>query len=122
MLAIIFLVPGLIMKNMLRVLARYEPTSRKVELLECLTASCFNYLIGAFFVWYLLHVWPDGLDLRRPETVPHHAGYLFLWAAIVLVLPAILGLILGVAARKLSLRNFLSRFGVSILHPAPTAW
>jgi len=121
LLAILFLVPGLLWKRATELSSPYA-TRHKIHLLECLLLSCLNYLIAIVFIWPLVTHWPDGLDLGKPKTIPQHSGYLTLWLLLVFLLPVLGGFVTGkVLARPLML-GFLRRFGVSVLHPAPTGW
>ena len=121
LMAILFLVPGFIWRKTAQACTPYAST-RKTELLECLALSCFNYLIAIPFVWWLLAYWPKGLDLRQPDTLASHLSYLFLWVLLVFLLPIVLGVAISLLLRHRKVKNLLGRFGISILHPAPTAW
>lgn len=122
LLGILFIVPGLIIKKTVQALAQYAPSNRKHEILECLVWSCLNYIVGIIPVYFLIGNWPNGLDLRKYETIPNHAGYLILWSMVVFILPVLIGICFGILVRQRWIRNFLGRLGISILHPAPTAW
>ncbi|TPK65566.1 hypothetical protein FJ546_10295 [Mesorhizobium sp. B2-4-19] len=45
-----------------------------------------------------------------------------LWVALILVIPALIGLALGVAYQKGWIARCLKRFGIDVIHPIPTAW
>lgn len=125
LLVIFFVVPGLILKKTIQALAQYAPSNRRYEIIECLVSSCLNYIVGIIPVYILIKNWPQGdggLDLQKYETIPYHAGYLILWSTVVFVLPVFIGIFLGVLLRQRCIRNILGRLGISILHPAPTAW
>jgi len=115
------LIPGFIWKKVLQISSPYV-RGRKIELLECLTLSCFNYLLALLPIGFLLAFWPTDLDLGKPHTAAEHPFYLFWWLTLVFILPAAAGYTNAKLLKAQGLRTFLGRFGVSLLHPAPTAW
>lgn len=121
LLAILFLIPGLIWKKMADVASPYEPR-RKAELLECLMLSCLNYLCATvLFGWLYILYCP--VDIAPTLTcIQSHLLYFVLWIPPVFILPVGLGIATARLTRIEAIKSFFRRFGISVLHPAPTAW
>jgi len=121
LLAILFLIPGLIWKKTADVASPYQPRG-KPELLECLMLSCLNYLLAAvLFGWLYIICCPDDVEPSL-KCLKSHLVYFLLWVLPVFVLPLILGIVTAKLAKNESIKGFFRRFGISVLHPAPTAW
>ena len=121
LLAIFFLIPGFVWTKMIRLCSPYAST-KKIELLECLAFSCFNYVVASPIIGLLIINWPLDLDLAKPQTIGHHLIYSCFWLSLVFVLPVILGFLFAKLTRAEKVRGFLQRIGIALLHPAPTAW
>lgn len=122
LLAILFLIPGLLWKKATELSSPYRSRGR-IHVLECLMLSCFNYLLASLPVFFLVKNWPTGLDLSIPATIPEHALYLAAWGSLVFFLPVAAGFGSGKLLACRCIRSFLRRrLRVSVLHPAPTAW
>lgn len=121
LLVIFFLIPGFLWKRTAEVLSRYAKP-RKTELLEYVTLSCFNYLFASPIICALLVKWPAGLELGKLGTLRTHIPYVGWWLLLIFLLPVAAGIATACLARMRVLRTFLSRFGLSVIHPAPTAW
>ena len=121
LLAILFLIPGLIWKKMADVASPYQ-LRKKADLLECLMLSCLNYLCAAVvFGWAFIRWCPADIEPTL-NGVRSHILYFVLWILPVFVLPVGLGIVTAKLARNESIKGFFRKFGISVLHPAPTAW
>lgn len=125
LLAISFLIPGFVWTKMIRLCSPYAST-KKIETLECFAFSCFNYVFAFPIICLLILNWPADLDLAKPQTIGGHLVYLCFWLSLVFVPPVVLPVLLRYVSAKLArvekVRAFLERIGISLLHPAPTAW
>jgi hypothetical protein len=119
--AILFLIPGFLWKFVAKCRTPYAK-SHKSELVDCLALSCMNYFIVSIPVYYLLVSYPGDLEIDKPQTFRGHLCYFFLWMLIVFVFPAVCGYATGWMAKSSMLKGGLRRFGIFVLHPAPTAW
>jgi len=120
-LAILFLIPGLIWKKMADLASPYR-NRKKVDFLECFMFSCWNYLVaGVFFGWAYIDRCPADIEPTL-NCVKSHFAYFALWVLPVFVLPAGLGFAATKLARRESIRARFCRYGIYLLHPAPTAW
>jgi len=121
LLVILFLVPGLLWQKAAHLSSPYAKR-RRIHLLECLLLSCLNYLVALLFLHPLVKGWPKGLDLNSPESIPEHIGYLTWWTLLVFLLPIIGGFITGKLLARRWMIGFFRKFGISVLHPAPSGW
>jgi hypothetical protein len=81
LLAVLFLIPGFLWRKVMDACSPYAPRG-KVEFIESLALSCFNYLAGIPILVALILLWPRGLDLRNPGCLSSNRwflGYLCLW-------------------------------------------
>jgi hypothetical protein len=119
--AILFVVPGFLW---LKIAIAREPYAkrRKTDWLECLALSCFNYLIASPVVYFLLICFPNDIEITKPGSCAGHPWYFLVWGLVVFILPVVCGFVTGYLAKKDWLKGFLRRFGISVLHPAPSAW
>ena len=121
LLAILFLIPGFIWKKIADVASPYARPG-KVHLLECLTLSCINYLLASVPIWLLLRFWPAGIDIGKPATLTRHWLYVGAWLFLIFALPVLGGWGSAKLSKMRGVKRFFRRFGISILHPASTAW
>jgi len=120
-LTIVFLVPGFLWRKTAQVTSRYA-TKLSTDWFECLTLSCFNYLLAAPAIWLLLTYQPGDFDFKNPSTYAGHPLYLLFWLLLVFALPIVCGWGTSRVAGAPKVMGFLRRFGIVTLHPAPTAW
>jgi hypothetical protein len=121
LLAIMFLIPGLIWKQTADLMSPYR-SGKKAELLECLKLSCLNYLCAAI-PFGLLYVFCCPADVEPSlKCMKSHLFYFTLWIFPVFILPVLLGYLTGKLAANEAIKGWFRRFGVSVLNPAPTAW
>lgn len=121
--AILFLIPGFIWQKISQASSVYSRPV-KVNLLECLTLSCINYLLASPIVCLLLPHWPADLDPKDPGSVLNKLGYLYLaaWLSLVFILPVVGGVLTAKIPQWGWLNRSLGKVGITLLHPAPTAW
>ena len=119
--AILFLVPGLLWLKAMELASPYMLTPRR-DWLECLMLSCVNYLLGSLLIYHLLKRWPHGLDIAKPETVAQHVFYLAWWVALIFLLPLIAGYSWGRIRKSRPASNVFRRLKMRVIHTAPTAW
>lgn len=106
-----FLVPGFIADAAIGVLVPRREGSGQVAVLRFLTLSCVNY---GLWSWLIVYIVASGGG--RPGLVAAA------WAWIIFFAPAGLGLMSGLMAQRGTLRRLLERYGISAVHPVPTAW
>jgi len=121
LLAILFLVPGLLWKMAADVSSPYAKRKR-THLLECLLLSCVNYLLAILPLYILVQYWPETLDLQSPQSIPKHTGYLVWWILLVFLLPVIGGFVTGKLLTRPRMVKILHEFGIGVVHPAPSGW
>ena len=109
-LVLAFVVPGLIVTYVRSQFVTGRMRSPKDDAVAYLALSVLYYGIAFPGIEYLL-------ANDRPGW-PKAAG----WVALVIVGPAIFGLILGVIAGKGWLRRLAARLGLNTVHHLPTAW
>lgn len=121
LLAILFLIPGFIWRKAAQWFSPYVPR-KKAEILEYLALSCLNYLLGVVLLFLLLICCPENLHLTEPWTLLDHPAYVAGWLALVFILPVLLGAFSVFLSRHPRVSTAMARIGISVLHPAPTAW
>ncbi len=105
-----FIVPGLIVLFVRAQFVTGWGSSQSTALLSYFTVSVIYWALILPFV-----------DLEQPVDVFGVRAAL-MWFALVIVGPAILGLILGIDTEKGLLRHLLQRCGLNPVHAMPTAW
>lgn len=112
-LTLAFLVPGFIIQSTIAISLPRREDPIHLSFLRFLTFSCVNYAIWS---WLIFAVHNVDFFTDSPWRTAR------VWFIIILVGPAIEGLLLGWCRRtELGLR-LLQRFGLSPIHPIPTAW
>jgi hypothetical protein len=114
-LILVFIVPGVVALSVRSKFLTGRSPSLTENLLTFLVLSLVYYGFTIPFI-------NAALSVREPWLA--HAG---IWVLLILVGPAIFGLVLGIAAQKewgikLANKLFADRFDVGIVHVIPTAW
>ncbi|HUS59292.1 MAG TPA: DUF6338 family protein [Planctomycetota bacterium] len=121
LLTILFLVPGFLWKKTSLLACRYKIPSSE-SWLDYFVLSCFNYLLGWPLLFFLLSCRPVDFDILNPSFSLLHGVYFTGWIVPVFFLPVLAGFLTGRYGQKDRSRGFLKRFGLFVLHVAPTAW
>jgi hypothetical protein len=108
-----FVVPGFIWHSVLAQFVRQKEQEEKVFLVRCFTLSCINYAFCSGLVYLLLYG-------RYLQTRPIWGA--LVWLVILLVMPAVMGVLSGILIQRGALTNWLSRIGVERSSVIPTAW
>jgi len=111
----IFLVLGFLAPGFVALFIRKQfltgriPPQSEMVLSSLILSVIYHTLVLPLIDW--------GLAIQKPGY-----GKPLILIALVFVGPALFGLILGLNAQKGWLRKWVSRFGLSPVHPVPTAW
>ena len=108
-----FVVPGFVMSVVRSQFATGRPQKGTEQVLGYLALSAINY---AVFSWLVFILAATGF----PQTHPGWAA--LLWFVIILIGPALLGAVLGIAIQKDLFRPFFARLRLQPVHVVPTAW
>ena len=108
-----FLVPGFILQLTLSTFVPQKEEQTDLSLLRFLALSCVNYALWAWLVF---------LIVRTDFYLVHPYWTAAAWSVIILVSPALLGLLLAHFSQKETLRRLLQRIGFAPIHEIPTAW
>lgn len=108
-----FLVPGFIWSAVLSMLVPRRASGKELRFLEVLTLSGINYGLWSW-AWFLI------FKTGFAEIQPYWTG-LFL-AVIILVSPAVLGIVSAGSQHTEAMGRILGRLGFYPVHPTPTAW
>lgn len=108
-----FLVPGFVCHTVLSSLVPRQQSDSNLSFLRFLTLSSINY---ALWAWLIYLVFSGGWNESHPEWTAA------MWAWVILVSPALLGLLWGKLSERGWARGILLRLGFNPLHAAPTAW
>lgn len=107
----IFLVPGYIIEELMRVVMPAKQNSEGIKLIRYLIYSIVNLAIWSWVYWLLITY------LKSNALV-----YWILLVAITLCSAIITGFAMGLVRKQNIIRNIFSRFKIQIEHPVPTAW
>ena len=121
LLAIAFIVPGYSLRKALDFSHPYAGM-RKLTLHDYIMLSCVAYVLSTPFLYFLIKHAPCVDQLCTPTGLSSNAGYFFSVIVVLLVYPAICGFTIGKCAHCRHVAGFLRKAGVTLLHPAPTAW
>ncbi len=119
-LTILFIVPGFLWKRAADLTLGYAPTRHQLH--EYLLFSFINYLLGIPLILLLMWCMPEELDLTSRKGIIAVWPYVLLWVLPVVILPVLCGTISAKLAQAQKTEGMLSRLGIHMLHPAPTAW
>jgi hypothetical protein len=109
-LALLLLAPGYILCAVRNLFLTGREVQGNEQLVKYLACSAINYLICSPLIYGVLNTSPS----------PLARGSLLIGTG--LIVPAVLGVISGVAAQRGISRWILSYFGLHPVHAAPTAW
>ncbi len=108
--ALLLLAPGYILCAVRNLFLTGREVQGNEQLVKYLSCSAINYLICSPLIYGVVNTGPS----------PWERGLLLIGTG--LIIPAMLGVISGVAAQRGISRWVLSCFGLNPVHAAPTAW
>jgi Family of unknown function (DUF6338) len=109
-LALLLLAPGYVLCAVRNLFLTGREVQGNEQLVKYLSCSAINYLISSPLIYGVVNTGPS----------PWARGLLLIGTG--LIIPAVLGVISGVAAQRGISRWVLSYFGLNPVHAAPTAW
>ena len=112
-LTLAFLVPGFVLHSTVACLLPRRSYDGLNLILRYLTASCLNYALWSWLIYYLLYT-------QFPVHHPVFAS--FSWALIVLASPVALGCIIAWVTKWRVLRRLAQILGFNLVSAIPTAW
>lgn len=107
----VFLIPGFIVHEMIRMLVPVGDTSEGMEILKCLAYSVLNYVL---WCWLYLIVF------NRYEL--SSVNFLVSIALVTLLTSIVTGAVVGLIKGKTLIKKFFGFFNIQFQHPIPTAW
>ena len=111
--ALAVLVPGFICDSVLGVLVPRSRRSDDNPLLRYFTYSAFNY---ALWSWLMYLIAKEQYFADRPVVAAS------IWLTIILLSPIALALVIARLRESVLIVRVLSRLGLSVILPGPTAW
>ena len=108
-----FIVPGFIADSVLGLMIPRRSSGTESSVVRFLTFSCFNY---ALWSWLIYLIVKTELSITRPSVASA------LWAFIILLSPILLGVLVAKARQGGFVTKMLSRVGLPVIQPNPTAW
>ena len=110
-LAMIFLVPGYVYFAVRGHLVAGHRTRGNEAVIRLLCVSCVNFVFSGWIVSLVVNS-PSATDLSKAVA----------WTFAILIAPAFLGFMSGLATQKEWLRKVYSRLKLKSVHVTPTAW